>query len=88
MKIARIALAVLLACLSSAAGAVETRPFIAAGGADIAPYQFTGADGRVTGILVHLYGECFRRLGIQFEYETYPWARAQSRVRSGEGGRQ
>jgi len=62
----------------------EARPFIVAGGSDMAPYQFTGADGHVTGILVHLYGECFRRLGIEFEYETYPWTRAQSRVQSGE----
>jgi ABC-type amino acid transport substrate-binding protein len=83
MNFARIAVFVLLAALSSAAGAAETRPFIAAGGADLAPYQFTGADGRVTGILVHLYGECFRRLGIEFEYQTYPGARAQSQVRDG-----
>jgi len=62
----------------------EARPFIVAGGSDMAPYQFTGSDGHVTGILVHLYGECFRRLGIEFEYESYPWARAQGRVQDGE----
>lgn len=61
----------------------EARPFIVAGGSDMAPYQFTGSDGHVTGILVHLYGECFRRLGIEFEYETYPWTRAQGRVQDG-----
>ncbi len=61
----------------------EARPFIVAGGSDMAPYQFTGADGHVTGILVFLYGECFRRLGIEFEYETYPWTRAQGRVQDG-----
>jgi polar amino acid transport system substrate-binding protein len=69
-----------LALLSRA----EARPFIVAGGSDMAPYQFTGTDGHPTGILVYLYGECFRRLGIEFEYETYPWVRAQSRVQNGE----
>ena len=62
----------------------EARPFIVAGGSDMPPYQFTGSDGHVTGILVRLYGECFRRLGIEFEYETYPWTRAQGRVQDGE----
>jgi polar amino acid transport system substrate-binding protein len=71
-----------LALLGLAARA-EARPFIVAGGSDMAPYQFTGNDGHVTGILVHLYGECFRRLGIEFEYETYPWTRAQGRVQDG-----
>jgi ABC-type amino acid transport substrate-binding protein len=61
----------------------EARPFIVAGGSDNPPNQFTGSDGHVTGILVHLYGDCFRRLGIEFEYETYPWARAQGRVQDG-----
>jgi polar amino acid transport system substrate-binding protein len=84
MKCAWIAALVLLICLPPGAGAAERRPFIVAGGADIAPYQFTGSDGHATGILVHLYGECFRRLGIQFEYQTYPWARAQSLVKNGE----
>jgi polar amino acid transport system substrate-binding protein len=73
-----IALAIL--CLLPRA---EARPFIVAGGSDMAPYQFTGSDGHVTGILVHLYGECFRRLGIEFEYESYPWTRAQGRVQDG-----
>ena len=67
------------------AARADARPFIVAGGGDnMAPYQFTGSDGHVTGILLHLYGECFRRLGIEFEYETYPWVRAQGRVQDGE----
>jgi ABC-type amino acid transport substrate-binding protein len=61
----------------------EARPFIVAGSSDMAPYQFNGSDGHAAGILVQLYGECFRRLGIEFEYESYPWARAQGRVQDG-----
>ncbi|MEI9982598.1 MAG: transporter substrate-binding domain-containing protein [Aliidongia sp.] len=80
MKRTWIATLVLLMALTQA----EARPFIVAGGSDVAPYQFTGTDGHATGILVYLYGECFRRLGIEFEYETYPWARAQERVQAGE----
>jgi polar amino acid transport system substrate-binding protein len=62
----------------------EARPFIVVGGNDVAPYQYTGPDGKAAGVLVDLYSECFRRLGIELEYDYFPWARAQLRVETGE----
>lgn len=80
MKLTCVAVLVLLAWISRA----EARPFIMVGGANVEPYQFIGPDGKAAGVLIDLYNECFRRLGVEFEYGTFPWARAQLRVETGE----
>jgi polar amino acid transport system substrate-binding protein len=80
MKFTCVAVLALLASISCA----EARPFIVVGGNDVAPYQSIGPDGKAAGVLIDLYDECFRRLGVELEYDIFPWARAQLRVETGE----
>jgi len=83
MKFARFTAVAFVTAVALTA-ACDARPFIVAGGGDVAPFQSVGADGKVVGILVDIYAECFRRLDIELLYEPYPWARAQHHVESGE----
>ena len=58
-------------------------PDIVVGSDNYPPFNYTGADGKPTGIDVELAREAFRRMGYEADFLTINWERKKTLVESG-----
>ncbi|RWU06555.1 ABC transporter substrate-binding protein [Pseudodesulfovibrio sp. S3] len=51
---------------------------------DFWPFYTRGTDGHMTGFAYEMVTEALGRIGVEACWESYPWSRAQARVKAGE----
>jgi len=79
----RITVLILLFCFIGPVTAQE-KTFIWADDQDYAPYIYVNAKGQAEGIFYDVMVAVFTKMNKSFEYELYPWKRAQTIVASGQ----
>ena len=61
----------------------DDRPVIVVGSDNYPPFNYSGTDGRPTGIDVELATEAFHRMGYQAEFVTIDWENKKALLQDG-----